>query len=355
MSKSIRISEILNLINAPAFSVFEGNIDQCNDAAQRMLLTSGTPITSLLQQNQTDYLEFKRGCLYTTIFHNGQLYSTSVVRVEDTNIFILDDESENMELGTLSLTAANLRQPLASMIAATNNLTASLERNEDPRVRTQLREMNRNLCRIHRMLCNMSDAVMYSNGSSSHMICADVVSVVEEVFQKSQRVCSNCGIRLEYTVPNERILCVIDEDLLERSVYNMISNAIKFSDEGSVVKAELTTRDQRIYISVQDQGTGIPPSVLNNIFKRYQREPGIEEGRIGLGLGLVLVRSAAKIHKGLILIDQPDQVGTRVTLSFPIRQNSTAMLRSTITRIDYASGWDHSLLELSDVLPSSLY
>jgi K+-sensing histidine kinase KdpD len=277
-----------------------------------------------------------------------------VVRVEDTNIVILDDENENIELGTLSLTAANLRQPLASMIAAANSLTASLERNEDHRVRSQLREINRNLCRIHRMLCNMSDAVMYSNGSS-RMVCANVVSVVEEVFKKTQQVCSNCGIRLEYSVPNESILCLIDEDLLERSIYNMLSNAIKFSDEGSVVKAELTTRDHRIYISVQNQGNGVPPSALNNIFKRYQREPGIEEGRVGLGLGLVLVRSAAKIHKGIILIDQPDQSGTRVTLSFPIRQHSTAMLRSTITRIDYASGWDHSLLELSDALPSSLY
>lgn len=355
MNKSERIYEILNQIITPAFSVLKGNITQCNAGAERLSIAPGTPISSLLQQNQTDYLEFKKGCLYTTLFHNKQLYSASVVRVEDTNIFLLDDENENIELGALSLTAASLRRPMASMITAADNLTASLARNEDPKVRTQLREINRNLCRIHRMLCNMSDAALYANGTSSRMACANVVSVVAEVFQKSQQICNTSGIPFEYSAPNEIVLCVIDEDLLERGIYNLISNAIKYSDERALVQAELNIKNQRVYISVTNQGPVLPPSVVNNIFKRYERQPGSEDGRTGLRLGMALVRSAAKIHKGLILFEQPNQSSTRVTLSFPIRQPSTPMVRSAITGPDYASGWDHTLLELSDVLPLSLY
>lgn len=355
MSEDKHIAETLNLITAPAFSVSRGNITQCNDAAQRLLFAAEMPISTLLQQNYDDYLQFDQGCLYVTLAHNDQLYSASVVRMEGSGIFILEEESDRIGLNTLSLTAANMRQPLSSMIASVANLTSSLEQNEDPKIRAQLQYTNRNLCRLHRMLCNMTDALQYSNGTSGHMVCQNVVSVVETIFQRSQQLCTESNIRFEYHVPKEDILCIIDENLLERGIYNVISNAIKFSGEGSVIQAQMFHRNNRIYICVKDQGSGIPPSIMNNVFKRYQRHPGLDDGRSGLGLGLVLVRCAAKIHGGTVLVDQPDQIGTRVTLSFPVRQHNHPLLRSTVTRIDYASGWDHSLLELSDVLPAQLY
>ena len=355
MSEIKQITEILNLINAPAFSVCQDSISQCNDAAQRLLFAPETPIATLLKQNYDDYLQFNHGCLYITLTHNDQRYSASVVRIENSNIFVLEEESDRIGLNTLSLTAANMRQPLSSMIAAAGTLASSLEQTEDPKLRLQLQSMNRNLCRMHRMLCNMSDALQYSDGISNHMVCQNVVSVVEAIFQKSQQLCKESNIRFEYCVPKEDVLCVIDENLLERGIYNVISNAIKFSNEGSVIQAELVYRNNRIYISVKDQGCGIPPSIMNNVFKRYQRQPGLDDGRSGLGLGLVLVRCAARIHGGTVLVDQPDQIGTRVTLSFPARQRTAALLRSNVTYIDYASGWDHSLLELSDVMPSKLY
>jgi hypothetical protein len=81
----------------------------------------------------------------------------------------------------------------------------------------------------------------------------------------------------------------------------------------------------------------------------------LEDARSGLGLGLALVRCAARVHQGTVLIDHPGNIGTRVTISFPISTSSIAMVRSNITRTDYAGGWDHGLLELSDVMPPELY
>ena len=94
---------------------------------------------------------------------------------------------------------------------------------------------------------------------------------------------------------------------------------------------------------------------MGDVFQRYLRQPGLEDGRFGLGLGLALVRSAARIHNGTVLIDQPESVGTRVTVSIPIQQGSQTLLRSNVAMVDYAGGWNHGLLELSDVLPAHLY
>lgn len=355
MSEHTPVTEILSFITAPAFSVYDGTITHCNDAARRLLFLEGTPITSLLPQNQAEYTDFRDGCLFITLAHNNQSYSASVVCVNGANVFVVEEESDRNELKTLSLTAANMRQPLSSMIATTASLASSLEKNDDPKIRSQLQQMNRNLCRMHRMLCNMSDALQYADGNSNHMVCQNIVNVVEGIFQKSQKMCEQSNIHLQYSVPNETILCAIDEALLERGIYNMLSNAIKFSPEGSVIQASLIRRDRRVYISVKDQGSGIPDAILSSVFSRYRRQPGLEDGRFGLGLGLVLVRCAARVHGGTVLVDRPDQCGTRITISFPIQQSTAPMVRSNVTAVDYAGGWDHSLLELSDVMPASLY
>jgi len=355
MSERTGITEILSFITAPAFSVYDGKINRCNDAAQRLLFQEGTDVSALLPQDQAEYTGFEDGCLFLTLTHNNCSYSASVVHIDESNLFVLEEDSDRIELKTLSLAASNMRQPLSSMIASTSSLTSALEQTEDPKVRAQLQHVNRNLCRMHRMLCNMSDAIQYADGTSNNMICQNIVSVVEGIFQQAQQLCEHSGIHLEYSIPNENILCVIDESLLERGIYNMLSNAIKFSNEGTVIQATLTHRNNRVYISVKDQGSGIPSSIINSVFQRYQRQPGLEDSRCGLGLGLVLVRCAARVHGGTVLVDQPDSIGTRVTISFPVRQRSTPLFRSNITCVDYAGGWDHSLLELSDVMPAELY
>lgn len=355
MREQTPVTEILNLITSPAFSVYNGTITQCNDAANRLLFSQGMSVVALLADNQTEYASFQDGCLFISLKHNDQVYNASVVRVDDANIFVIEEDQDRAELKALSLTATNMRQPLSSMIAAAGSLAASLERNNDPKVKAHLQHMNRNLNRMHRMLCNMSDTLQYADGYSKHMICQNIVSVVEGIFQRSQQLCEQSNICLEYTVPSEAILCTIDEALLERGIYNILSNAIKFSPDGSVIHASLTCRNRRIYISVKDQGSGIPQDILSNVFSRYRRQPGLEDSRFGLGLGLVLVRCAAKVHDGTVLVDQPDRTGTRITISFPIQQSTTPLVRSGSNHIDYAGGWDHSLLELSDVMPADLY
>lgn len=355
MSEHTSDIEILNLITSPAFAVCNGIIICCNDGAKRLFFQEGMPVADLMQQNHSQYTAFTDGCLFITLKHAQQVHSASVVHAEGADIFVLEEEIDRIELRTLSLTAANMRQPLSSMIATTANLKSALKQSQDPKVRAQLQHMNRNLCRMHRMLCNMSDASLYADGTSNNMVCQNITAVVRNIFQHSLQLCTEAGIRLEYHIPEEAILCSIDETLLERAIFNMISNAIKFSDTGSVIEASMIHRDRRVYISVQDYGSGIPASILSNIFHRYQRQPGMEDGRFGLGLGLVLVRCAARVHNGTVLVDKPNNAGTRITISFPVRQSSSPMVRSNISSIDYAGEWDHGLLELSDVMPAELY
>ena len=111
----------------------------------------------------------------------------------------------------------------------------------------------------------------------------------------------------------------------------------------------------RTHAHFQDSGLGLPECARSDLFSRYAREPGVEDGRFGIGLGLVLIRSAAQQHGGTVLVDQPTESGTRVTMTLHIRPVSSDYVRSPILKVDYAGERDHGLLELSDVLPADLY
>ena len=93
----------------------------------------------------------------------------------------------------------------------------------------------------------------------------------------------------------------------------------------------------------------------SNVYTLFRREPGIEDSRYGIGLGMVLIRSAAAAHGGTVLIEQSSERGTRLTMSLAIRQNADNMVRTNAFHVDYAGERSHALIELSDVLPLAAY
>jgi K+-sensing histidine kinase KdpD len=142
---------------------------------------------------------------------------------------------------------------------------------------------------------------------------------------------------------------------LERAVYNILSNAIKFTPKGGTIEAKLALKGSMLCLSVQDSGSGIPQELRDHVYTRFQRGPALEDGRFGIGLGMVLIRSTASAHGGTVLIDHPGQTGTRITMTMDVRRGTGNTLRSGLLRMDYAGEQDHSLIELSDILPPEAY
>lgn len=355
MEEQKDICGMLDLIMQPAFCVENGIIVQLNKAAAQLLIAPETPIAKLLPSDSQEYEQFRSGCLYLNLIHGGQPLSVSVTRVNESDVFVVESGTDEIELRAMALAAMGIRQPLSDMITTANRLFPMAQSIDDPSAKMHIAQMNQGLYQLHRIACNMTDAARFSGGQSSNMVCQDICSVTQEIFERAAELISHCGITLQYSVPTESILCMIDDQLLERAVYNMISNAVKFNEADSKIRASLTRRRNKLYLCVEDLGNGIPRDLLGSVFNRFQRQPGLEDSRFGIGLGLVLVRSAAHVHGGAVLIDQPEGVGTRITLSIAINQGRGATVRSNPLQIDYAGERDHGLVELSDILPCELY
>ena len=348
-------NEMLELMDQPAFFVRNGMIIQCNQAAGHLLIEPNTPIAPLLGSAAEEYSRFDGGCLYLTLSLAGTMVGASVSRINDLDIFKLEAENDRPEFRVLALAARELREPLAGVLTLTERLVPAIDRTASPDTAAQVGQMNQRLQQLLRLVSNMSDAPRYEENPGANQICQDVCAVLEEIFEKAAQLLQRNGVELHYSLPQESILCLINEEKLERAIYNILSNAMKFSTGHTVIHAELTRHGNKLYLSIHDQGSGIPPVILKNVFHRYQRLPGLEDSRQGLGLGMVLIRAAAAAHGGTVLITHPPEGGTRVTMTLAIRQSGETTLRSNTLRVDYAGERDHALLELSGCLPSELY
>jgi signal transduction histidine kinase len=181
-----------------------------------------------------------------------------------------------------------------------------------------------------------------------------------EIFEKNRILMEHNGLTLRFENLDQRLYTLADGEKLERAVMNMLSNAMKFTAPGGTIAAKLTRRDKMLSLTLRDSGEGIPEAIRGTVHRRYLRQPGIEDSRFGIGLGMVLIRSAAAAHGGTVLIDHPEGTGTRITMTMVIRQDTSGNVRTSRTSnflaaIDYAGGRDHSLLELSEHLPHTLY
>lgn len=343
---------MLDLMILPGFCVKDNKICALNAAAKSLFLTEGMPIDDLLLTGSAEYAAFISGCLYLTVSIGGEVWGATVSRMESQDVFLLEQEENQTELRSLALAARELREPMTNVLIAADRLSCSDVPADDPS-RQQLARLNRGLYQMLRILSNMSDAAR--SLSTSRQENLDVCATLKELFDKASDLARHTGIRLSYTGPEESILCLADREQLERAVLNLLSNAIKFTPKDGSVEASLQRKGRQLIFTVRDSGSGIADDVLNNLFHRYLRQPGLEDSRFGIGLGMVLVRKAAAAHGGTVLVDRCSDGGTRVTMTLSIRQSASTMLRSPMLRVDYAGERDHCLLEFSETLPAHLY
>lgn len=345
MEKNKELRDWLNLLIRPGFYVEEGRITQVNAAAQGLLLEPGMDIGPLITSGLESYRNFQTGCLYVQLTLSGMAFHGCVTKDQAADVFILDADAGDTALQALSLAARELRSPLSAVM---HGVQAMREENNP-----QAAALNRGLYQLLRLVGNMSDAGR--TPGNARMETADLTAFFDELFEKTAVFAQAAGIRLEYQGLSKPVLCLADRELLERAVLNLLSNAFKFTPKGGTVRVTLFTGGTSLRLSVWDSGPGIAQEIQGNLFSRYLRQPGIEDSRFGLGLGMVLVRSAAAAHGGAVLIDQPEGWGTRVTITVALRREKAEVLRSPTMRIDYAGERDHALTELSDCLPVSLY
>ncbi len=354
MEHKEEIIAMLHQISTPAFLAEGGYVTAVNLPAQQMQILEGTAVANLLDTGKEEYTQFRDGCLYLTLTVCGTVQSAAVNAIGSIHLFTLEQEADDHELKTMALVAQVLRTPLSNVLANVEHLLP-LSSEEGPLVQNQAGRLNRGLYQMLRTICNMSDAYRYQGEQVFRGEIRDIGALIESHVELAAPLIAKTGTNLRYSGLRESVFGLVDAEKLERAISNILSNAVKFAPVGANVDVRLSHRGKMLYLTVFDDGPGIPPQISGNVYQRYLRSPGLEDSRFGLGLGMVMIRAAAAAHGGTVLMERGADFGMRVTMTIPIRQSTDPMVRTPMIHVDYASERDHLLLELADILPAELY
>jgi signal transduction histidine kinase len=145
----------------------------------------------------------------------------------------------------------------------------------------------------------------------------DVAEAMKAAASGVQDRLSEAAIELRIVMTDGVGSLSADGRRVRQVLFNLLSNAINYSEAGQTVTLAAMRRGAEIVFKVSDRGRGIPPEMIDRVFERFETFPNGSRHR-GPGLGLSIVRAMVELHGGRVLIDTAPQEGTTVTCIFPV-------------------------------------
>ena len=146
-----------------------------------------------------------------------------------------------------------------------------------------------------------------------------LVEQMNRVISTQENQAMEKNIEIVFEMPKKEIFIEGDEQRLEQVWTNIISNAIKYTNEGGLITITMKKNSKDIEISIEDTGIGMSKEVVSQIFERFYREDKARNVE-GNGLGLAIVKSIVDLHHGKIDILSQVDVGTNFIVRLPIEK-----------------------------------
>lgn len=279
----------------------------------------------------------------------GRQWTATLTRLGEGTLVVLRAREETPERPSLSRLTVRLRQETAGLAAALQRLDPGGE--EPERNRRYLSSANRSL---HQLLCLTGhlEFLDLTDGEVYRPQGLDLAGLCRELSREVEGVCRLAGYRFTYDSELGSLITTGDGALLRRLMLALVSNAMKAAGPGGSLGLRLARSRDRAVITVWDHGAGVAGGDVARLFGGGET-PALDPSQ-GLGLGLELVRRAAWLHGGAVMVEGRPGEGLRCVVSLPIRPpREGTSFRSP--RADYAGGFSPLLVELSDVLPAECF
>ncbi len=226
---------------------------------------------------------------------------------------------ERLKDDFISTVSHELRTPLTSVVGSLGLLRsgAAGQLPDDAQRLADIAENNSQ--RLIRLINDILDMDQIRKGRMAFdYAVVDLRDVVTKTVQTMQGLADRRSVKLDVVLPNQPAMACADLDRLIQVAGNLVSNAVKFSPEGSAVRFELIRGEDDHVVQVTDSGPGISPEFARNIFNRFsqaERPAGQKIG--GTGLGLAISREIVRNHGGDVSFENRPEGGAVFAFSIP--------------------------------------
>ena len=177
----------------------------------------------------------------------------------------------------------------------------------------------------NRMLTLMQQLISFRKAETGHLKIrigrVDMPALVYNVYDNFREQMEAARITFRCDTPPDGLIWTADGDSMEKVVFNLLSNALKYTPEGQTVEVKLRKSAGRMVMDVTNYGVGIPRDKQASIFNRYdvldRFEKALQKGRTSNGIGLALCQSLVQMHKGHIEIISDGESFTSFRVSVP--------------------------------------
>ncbi|QGG93970.1 sensor histidine kinase [Actinomarinicola tropica] len=248
-------------------------------------------------------------------------------------IAVIDDVTERRRLEAVRRDfVANISHELKTPVGALALLAETIMDERDPDVVERL--AGRMLTEAHRVGRTIQDLLELSSIEVEEDKVREPVPVRQVLAGAVGRIrpaADQRQIRVELLEPDDDLAVVCDRRQLVSAVFNLLENAVKYSEAGSTVRTWAEADGDVVDIVVEDHGMGIPTRDLERVFERFYRVDQARSRRTGgTGLGLAIVRHVVNNHAGEVLVASREGEGSTFTLRFPVgAADPTALERTT--------------------------
>jgi two-component system sensor histidine kinase SenX3 len=235
-------------------------------------------------------------------------------------VAIVQDASDRRRLEAIRRDfVANVSHELKTPVGALSLLAETLDGEDDPRVVDRLaKRVAAEAERLGRIIDDLLDLSRIEANESPRQEMVPLTVIVGQAVELLRPAATSSGIRLEVDDPPRHLAVPGDRRDLVSAVSNLVDNAIKYSERGSLVQVRVGSDDQVVEIAVIDEGVGIPARDMERIFERFYR---VDRARSrttgGTGLGLSIVRHVAVNHSGSVRVESREGSGSTFTLALP--------------------------------------
>lgn len=216
----------------------------------------------------------------------------------------------------LSMASHEFKTPLTSILGSSSLLENYSEKLSEDQKRKHLHKIQKAVKQMNQLL---EDVLLLGHVDSGKIYCRpesiELVEFCREIIESFQSIYPRRSIKFSCNAPF--IKTYLDPYLLRSILNNLLSNALKYSQDITSIVFELYSTPTNVIFKIRDRGIGIPADDLDRLFETFHRAKNVGNIR-GTGLGLSIVKSFVELHSGTIEVNSVLNSGTTFMVSFPI-------------------------------------
>ncbi|WP_420321283.1 hybrid sensor histidine kinase/response regulator transcription factor [Flagellimonas sp.] len=227
-----------------------------------------------------------------------------------------EDEVHKLKQRFFTNISHEIRTPLTLIMGTLNGLVKT---NHNAKEQKQLTAVKHSASRLMTLVNELLNIRKLETGNVDlHVTQNNLVTFVQEIFVAFSQQAIAKNIDYEFTPKMKALEVWFDKTQLEKTIYNLLTNAFKFTPEGGAIEVIVKEKNDFGIVNVKDSGPGIPSEKLAHVFERFYQNENELTHNIGFGIGLSITKDIVELHNGVITAKNRKNKGSSFEIGLPL-------------------------------------